>query len=487
MRTPSVPPDRPRPARRSAAWRRASAVRSSGIPTVRRLVEPIYVGVLVVLVVGAPAYLWLTRITGPGLGAMDPSHRHALGTASTCLVLAGAALFPVAVGPVRASLPEIAWLIDGAFGVRRVVAARTLAWFAVTITLGAMGGSIAAADSDREERLAAIAHGVSLGLAVGTIALASALVRSLRSRIALTVGSAALGVLVCALPPSWVAGVLGVLAVAGGGLLWGLLERVSSGILASGARRRAVTAGAVLTGDLGVAVAPVPSRFHHFRSRSVRVSTSLPVRTMLRDGFGLARLGTVSVPALLCIALVGSACVLLTSATVVAIGSFVVQLATGVVMTGFRQRVQQVGADDFESEPYRDRLLWHLPVPLTAVVVALAVGALVAALADGGPPDAAGVWAALVALGVQAVGARVWLACGGSAPVWTLSPVATPLGDFAGAVFLAWVLRGALPSVLLWIVGEHRGLVPGVLAAAAFAILMAWLGVAGLVRTRRSR
>ncbi|KQO60381.1 hypothetical protein [Curtobacterium sp. Leaf261] len=454
----------------------------------RRLVEPIYVGVLVVLVVGAPAYLWLTRITGPGLGAMDPSHRHALVTASTCLVLAGAALLPVAVGPVRASLPEIAWLIDGAFGVRRVVAARTLAWFAVTITLGAVGASIAAAaDSDQEQHLAAIAHGVSLGLAVGTIALASALVRSLRSRIALTVGSAALGVLVCALPPSWVAGVLGAFAVTGGGLLWGLLERVSSSTLDSGARRRALMAGAVLTGDLGVAIAPIPSRLHHFRSHGVRVSASLPVRTMLRDGFGLARLGTVSVPALLCIAVIGSACVLLPSVAVFAIGSFLVQLGTGVVMTGFRQRVQQVGADDFESEPYRDRLLWHLPVPLIGVVVALAVGGLAAALADGGTPDAVGVSAALVLLAVQAVSARVWLACGGSAPIWTLSPIATPLGDFAGAVFLAWGLRGAVPSALLWIVGEHQGLVPGAVVAAAFAILMAWLGVAGLVRTRRSR
>jgi hypothetical protein len=442
--------------------------------------EQWYLTALGCLVIGTPA---LTALRLATTDAIVRSGEDAIMVAIAlgAVALVGtSALVPPSLSALRASAAEIWLLIDGPIGPGPVLRPQLVRTLGAAVVVGA-AVAIAVAVGFEHRPVVRIVGWACLGAAAGAIAIAGSIAgnwaESVPRRCAITgcavattgitfVIDATFGI--TATVPASICEVVVVSALA--------LRRagaVSSTSLARSAEARGTLGSALVSGDSELLTPRLPPDRYR-RTVSVRFPAGLVRRTVVRDLFGYRR---APAPAVCGVLAVTGGLMLCSARTHDAWATFasvlVMQVGFIPLVVGLRERANQSGADDFEPDGFGRRLVAHLAAPVCAAVVAGLV-AVIGTLSVAGVTGLHVNGVVVAALGsLVALATRVWLAGAGGVPLWALSPIASPVGDFASAVFVGWLSRGAAPAALAAILSGHVGPTGGMALAALAAVLLA--------------
>ncbi|SMY12615.1 hypothetical protein [Brevibacterium jeotgali] len=262
-----------------------------------------------------------------------------------------------------------------------------------------------------------------------------------------------------------------------------LLVRLRGDDLLNHARRRDLAAAAGTSGEIGHALStfrPLPRVGRGLSAVRARVPFILTIvrrdivgalRTPVRGAVGLA--GVLASGALIVLSFAMPAGVMWAAAAAAAIVGFA---SLGVVSDGFRYAAAGAGRPPLHGVSTARLMAAHGALPALLVVLAAAVGVGVGILAGAPVGAVPGATACLALLGLV----RACDSARGPLPVRLLTPVQSPVGDFAGAAVALWQVEAVVLSL-----GITIGLSYAVSASLWTLGAVPLVGCALVLRTRR--
>lgn len=454
----------------------------AGLPSRNDLAYGVYLTIMIVIIVVAPAVRAAILALAEVLPASIPPGAFATAGAVLAAAIALAALAGAQTGPAHARLPEIDLLHTSALP-RALLLARPLRRsFLVAALVGMLlGGALLAAHAVQSGLDPIVAVAVLTGAAgAGLLAAVSMLLGQLgrgprwglsaafgllAAVLAMMSASSVVPPPIPSLPIPLLLLVLGVAAALCSPAIARCLRRDT---MREQAMRMNAVSALALTGELRMAAARLGAPVRTGRGWRWRAPRGIGAAILSRDLLGVVRTPARSLAALLAMAGVG---VLLGSVVFTGVGPvlaaplgaaalLIAYAAIGPWCRGLRSGAETVGGSPLTPLSPAGLLLRHLVVPGVLSVLVVGGAASAGAALAGASPAAglAGAVIALVALLLRLIGALK-----GPLPQSLLAPVPTPAGDMSGMVVLAWSLDGVIAAALL------GGLLASVFAASAFA------------------
>lgn len=229
-----------------------------------------------------------------------------------------------------------------------------------------------------------------------------------------------------------------------------LLVRLRGDGLLNHARRRDLAAAAGRAGEVGHALStfrPLPRvgrRMDAVAARAPFIVTIVrrdivgALRTPVRGAVGAA--GVVAAAVLIVLSFALPAGVMWVAAAAAAVIGFA---SLGVVSDGFRHAAAGAGRPPLHGVSTARLMASHGALPALLVVLAAAVGVGVAAVAGVPAGAVLGALASLALVGLV----RACDSARGPLPVRLLTPVQSPVGDFAGAVVVLWQVEAVVVAL----------------------------------------
>ncbi|MFC7581561.1 hypothetical protein ACFQWG_10180 [Schaalia naturae] len=502
-----------------AALRRARRViRGSEGSTPQDLLYRIYVTVLLAVLIAGPLVSGVAGqvrdvVAQAGAEGLTWNIRAAL---SVLILLGG--LAPAWLGPVIASQTELHYLIDGPFGVRPVVQARTWGIVVGLIVVALVPGIMLvwAAALTGLPALACVVWSVAAALLLGAGLLTTQTGRAAPLRAVTVVVGGTLaatslsartaGVALGSGRDLVLAGALAAFGLGGAAAVPMLLDHVSLVTLASTIRTRRMIRAGMAVGDIrGVSVREQPPR------RSLRDMRRPMPRGRIRRAASVDLLSVVRRPwravlsALAVIAAGAVAVAVLPSGAGEGVPAaqgggpavlalplclIAVSLAFGVWAKGLQDLMDTVGAGRLGPEGFLGDVARHLVLPAAVTVVGLGAGAVLGTLAGlatarGAGPGPAAIAEALILLAIAGPSTTLALAGSAGVPPQLLDATVGPAAEMTAALVALWLGRGILPAALLAAVIAVAGPAAGAPIAAVVLVPACLLAALWHLRTVR--